>query len=638
MRLVTTAALGAAVVALSAAIHRVDHQPLAGRRAAALAKVLLRFDPETADRLVVERGDAKTVMERRGEDWFFAEPEQDRVDAVAAAAVLDRLNHLGVVDDLGSSGVAPDPAVLGLAGERAIRITVSGKGSGGAGGFSETAVLGIEAPRTGSIYARRDDGRAGKEAEGVAFVVDGNPRPWLEDPLEAMRDRRALGAPVGALTELAIRTASGDLALRRRIEPPAQDWALVSPLASWADREAMDRLLAALASLRIDEVSGPAEGISVPDEIPEGAALVQAKVHGADRPLLLYLREVRKAEDGTPLLELRASDRPHAYRLASGFLGLLPGSPDELRDRRLARLPQDRLAAIRIQSGVDPDVDLRAERGAQDVSWKVVLGNRLVAANGQEVNRLVATLNETEVLDFAGNKEEELERFGLRRPHRRLLFQLEVPGEAGPDGTPGPARELVRVLHLGSPADEPQRLFANFEGEPYAYELDPSFLSAIPTHPVKWKSLKVLTFNPMHLVSITRDKAEKENLKLAYDYRRDRWEVSRSGLDVTSSLDIASARRLRDRLGSLTATGWYLSLGTAYEALRSPSVEFAVVTMELDRATGEPQETIRRLRFAPSVGDLYFGQIEGSPDVFFVDRETYGDLIRDVTTTRMPAP
>ncbi len=631
MRLATTAALGAAVLVLSAAIHRVDRKPLAGKHAAALAKVLVRFEPESIDRIELVRGGSRTVLVKRSGAWFFTEPEQDRVDAVVATALLDRLNHLGIVDDLEGSGEKPELAPLGLAGDQAIRVILSG-GEGEGKAIREDLVLGIAAPRTGSIYARREGGAPG------TFVVDGNPRPWLESPLEAMRDRRVLGAPAGAVTQLVIRQASGEVALQRRIVPPVQDWALVAPITSWADREAMDRLLTALGSMQIEEVvSGAAPSEAIPNPLPEGAAVLQARVHEVEQPLTIFLRQVGEAADGRPLLEVRASDRPAVYRLASDFLAGLPESANALRDRRLARIPAEFLEAIKIQSRVDPLVDLRAERGGANVSWKVVLSNKLTPAKQSEVNQLVTSVNEAAIREFTSDAG-DLAAHGLKTPHRRLFFELKLPGETRPDGSPGAARALTRILNLGWPDDDPQRLFANFEGEPHVYELDPTFLNAIPTHPVKWKSLNVLTFNPMHLVSITREMPEKEHLKLVYDYRQDRWEATRSGLDVTASLDIASARLLRDRLGSLTASGWYLSLGAAYEALKTPSVEFSIVTRELDRAVGEGRETTRHIRFAPTVGDLYFGQIDGSPDVFFLDRATYGDLIRGVTTARLPNP
>lgn len=640
MRLTTTAALALIALVLGGLIRRVDEKPAAGRRAAAQANVLIRFEPDFIDSVLVERGVSKTRLGKQNGAWYFSEPEQDRVDATLALALLDRLNHLGIVEDLGSGGSTPDPVPLGVEGDRAIRVTISGKAGESGKAMKETIVLGIEAPRSGSIYARREGEDAG------LFVVDGNPRPWLESPLEAMRDRRLLSAPPNAVVQIVLRQASGEIALQRRITPPVQDWALAAPLVSWADREAMDRFLTEIASLQIGEVIKDGKpGEAIPNPLPPDAAVLQLQIYGVEQPLTLFLRKTGEGENGLPLLEARASDRPHVYRLTSDFLASLPDSPNALRDRTLARIPHEFLEAIQIQSRIDPLVDLRAERNGPTVSWKVVIGNKLVPANGGEVNDLVSSVNEAAIQRFVSDSSADLAEFGLAPPQRRLVFNLRFPGQVQADGTAGQDRKLTRVLDLGWKEGEEERLYANFEGEPHVYELDPTFLNLIPTHPVKWKSPNVLTFNPMHLKSITREKADKENLKLDYDYRKDLWTASRSGIDVSPSLDITSARRLRDRLGSLTATDWYLTLGPAIEALQEPAVTFTIVTAELDRAKNEPVETTRRIKFAPATSSLYFGQLEvisefaeGSPDVFLIDRDTFGDLIRDVTTPRLPVP
>lgn len=631
MRLPTTLVLAAIAILLGIVIHRVDERPVAGQRAADLARVLVRFAPDAADKITIERGPARTTLTRReGGAWFLVEPETDRADANVILALLDRLNHLGIVEEL-APGTAPEDQAIGLSGEKAIRVTVSGPPCEGTPAFSESLILGIEAPRSGSLYARRE----GKD--GAVHVVDGNPRPFLESPLETLRDRRLLGAPVGAVVQLVIRQASGEIALQRRITPPLQDWALVVPITSWANREAMDQLLTAIGGLQIGQVLPEAVAAEeIPNPLPADAVVIQAQIHGIEKPLTLFLKKTGEAENGLPLLEARVSDRPAVYQLASNFLETLPQEANELRDRTLARLPLDHLDSIKIQSRVDPLVDLRAERGAAGVNWKVALGAKLMPANQTEVTKLVNAVNEAAIQRFVSDEGGALAEYGLVPPQRSLIFQLKLPGEPRSDGSPGAPRELNRILNLGWKDEGPLHLYANFRGEPHVYELDPSFLELIKTHPLKWKSLQVLNINPMHLVSITREMPEKELLKLTYIYQEDRWEASRNGNDVTQSVDIASARRLRDRLGALTASTWYLSIANAIEALQSPSVQFTIVTRELDRAVNQSKEVTYQMKLAPLSDDLYFGQIAGSPDVFILDRATYGDLIRQVTSSRLP--
>lgn len=636
MRLTTTALLGLVAIVLALAIRRVDERPATGERAAARANVLMRFDAEIVDRIEIERGPAKAVLAKREGAWYFDEPEKDRADATLVAALLDKLNHLEIADTLRTDEEGLGPEQIGVAGDEAVRLRVSGGERDTK--VDESVVVGVEAPRSGSVYMRRESG------EKRLFVVDGNPRPWIERPLEAMRDRRLLGAPVASIVQLVIRQASGEISLQRRIAPPQQDWAIAEPLVAWADREGLDRLLSEIAALRIEEVvpDAPVEQ-SIPNPLPAGEIVFQFQVYGVETPLTIHLKVVEPGQDGTlPLFEARVSDRPLVYRFRNQILTSLPASANDLRDRTLARIPAEYLDSIWILSRTDPRVILKSERRESGMNWRVNLNNKLVAANSAEVAKLVAAINEAAIQDFASDTGENLAQFGLEPPSTQVTFNLRLPGEPLPDGSPGQVQDLSRVLKLGW-KDGEQRLFANFEGEPYVYELDPTFMNLIPTHPVKWKSLNVLSFNPIHLVSITREMPEKEKLKLDYDYRRDKWEASRNGVDVTPSLDIAAARRLRDRLGSLTASGWYLTLGPAYEALQTPTVTFTIVTRELDRATNQSIETTHIVKLAPSATKVFFGQVEsgqgeGPPDVFFLDEATYGDIIRHVTSSRAVNP
>lgn len=634
MRITTTAILGGAVIALAIVTYFVDRKPETGKRAAALANVLVRFEPEGVERIVIEKGGAKTVLMSRNGFWFFSEPEEDRADAGIVLALLDKLNHLNVVDTIAGDEAGLSPEQLGVTGDEAIKVTFTGPGEAGSGTpVNDTVIFGSVAPRTDSIYARREGD------DGGTYVVDGNPRPWLEDPLESLRDRHVLGAPVGAVVQLVIRRSKGEMSLQRRIMPPKQDWALVEPLKTWANREVLDRLLTDVGALRIEEVvKDAAPGEPIPNPLPEDAAVLQMQIYGVEQPLTVYLKEVEAKEGELPLIEVRASDRPVVYRMHSDILTKLPETANALRDRTLARIPLEYLDTIMIQSRIDPLVFLKADRSTGNASWEVKLSNKLVPANSGAVATLVNAMNEAAIQDFTSDSAEDLADYGLNPPARRVIFNLVFPGPALPDGSPGQVQEMSRVLNLGSKEGDEARLYANFDGEPYVYEVDPTFANFIPTHPIKWRSLSVLTFNPMHLKSITREMPEQENLKLNYNYQRDKWDASRSGVDVTPSLDISAARRLRDRLGSLTASGWYLSLGPAYEALQNPSAQFNIVTTELDPARGDAIEVTYLVKFAPSTTNLYFGQVEGSPDVFFLDHEAYRDLIRPVTTSRLTNP
>lgn len=630
MRLVTTGILGVTVIVLAVVTWFVDRETETASEDAKLSNVLIRFAPDQVDRIVVEKGSARTVMEKKEGLWLFSEPEEDRVDAGAIAVLLDELNHLTILDSIGSEEEGMSPQQLGIKGDDAIKITVGGPvDEKGKERFSEAVILGVETPRSNTLFAS-------EAGDDTIHAVNGNPRKWVTDPLAIMRDRRILGVPVEAIVQMVVRQSTGEIAVQRKITPPQQDWSLVKPIQAWADRELLDALLTELGALQIHEVVGNAEPAEkIPNPLPDNSAVFQIMVYGSSQPLTIYLKQVDPGDGvAPPTLEARISGRPAVYRFPSNFLTKLPESANDVRDRALARIPLEYLSSIIIQSRIDPYVYLKSEKKADGINWFVKVNDDLLPANMGEVSSLVAAMNEAAILDFASDSGEDLSQFGLNPPARRIIFQFEFPGAPDEQGNPGQVQVVERVLNLGWKEGDEQRLFANFEGENFVYELSPSVMASIPTHPLKWRSLTVLTFNPFHLESITREIEGEGTLKLTYDYTRDRWEATKNGVDVTGVLDIGSARRLRDRLGSLTAESWYLSIGQAYEALQDPIATFSIVTKELDRARGDSVQVTKRVKFA-KIGKLYYGQIEGSPDVFILDDKTFGDLRRPVTGARM---
>ena len=637
MRVSTTIALAVISIILGILIIGFNRGP--DFDDAAATNVLARFAPEGVDKIVIEKGPAKVKLLKRGE-WFFAEPEQDRADSQLIAKLLDELNHLSIIDEFGEGEQELTPTQLGVEGDQAIRIQLSGKPEDG-DEINSSLVLGAEAPRQNAIYAKRRDG---------IYVVDGNPRQWVEQPLAMLRDRRLISAPVEAIVQLGITRSTGKLALQRKITPPRQNWALIDPVQVWASPERVEELLTELSGLAIQQVVTADGGeTKIPNPLPDDAAVIQLAVFGYEKPLTVYLQQVEAPPvAGAPaIVEARISDRPGVYRFPSLILSKLPTEADEIRDRTLARIPHQFLESIFIQSRIDPDVILRSEPAAEGLRWKVAYNDELFDANRAKVAGLVAGVNEAAIQTFISDGGANFAEYGLQPPARKVTFNIKIPAQPGPDGTSIQPQALTRVLNLGWQQGEEQRLFANWEGEPHVYELDPTFVNLIATHPVKWRSLNVLTFHKIHLDSITRELPGMEKLKLTYDYKTDRWKAMRNGVEV-NTLDVLSAARLQDRLGSLRCSSWYFSIANAIKAIDNPSATFTIVTRKLDPAVGEARPKTYVLKLAPAnmvtpntSEQLYFGVLEepdsidrGLLEVFLIDHGAYGNLIRPVTTSR----
>ena len=152
MRIVTSAVLGATAIMLGVVIATMDRNSKSGAGGAEEARILTRFDNELVDRITLKNVDKQVIIERKGNYWFFTEPEMDRADAGAINALLDQLNHLDTVDTMGDEGETLSPNDMGIEGDQAIDVVVEGPvEEDSKKRFKNSVTLGVEAPREASI-------------------------------------------------------------------------------------------------------------------------------------------------------------------------------------------------------------------------------------------------------------------------------------------------------------------------------------------------------------------------------------------------------------------------------------------------------------------------------------------------------
>lgn len=642
MRLTTTLALFLVSVVLGVVLGVSERSPTgpAGGESEG-GTLLLRLDPDKVEKIEIVQGTAKTGLLKRQGFWFITEPEADRADPEAMRSLLDILAHLSVRDVLeegettGGGGLSP--AALGLEGDAAIAVTLHSRDSHGAV-ESQTVVLGQAAALDNTIYACRE-GDVPREAKQPHVVV-GNPRRYLEKAAETLRDPHLLLIPAEAITQVGLRLPGGEVEAMRQILPQPTAWRLSRPIASRADLDLMDRLVSGVTSLRVEKVLAP-RGLELPapgEPMPEGTLVVELRLHGIEQPLTLTLRPAPEAPgDATPpagaapALAATVSDRPATYLVRTELPAFVPSDPKGFRDSRLTRLPAALIRQIEIKSREDPDVVLEAKTGREGFLWYSHRNGEQELADQNEVNAFIDAVNREKILDFVSDSPAQVGTYGLNPPALTVTFGIAQPVPGDPQAPP---KIVPYTLLLGSTNES--TLFANFSGEPFIYSLSPAFRSRIPTHPLKWRNLKVLSFSRINLLQIRREiPGQPESvLELDYQYETDSWSGSQAGQPLGERLDDIIAGRVSELLGSLTATDWLIALSSAYQALSQPSAQVSVKVKQFDRATRTSQTVERRFKFAPAAGGYYYGIEEGYPDVFLVNGETYRELMTPIFRTR----
>jgi len=604
-------------------------------------KVLARFQPGTIGEIRISSKQGEAVIVRRDKLWFFEKPVEDRADKTAVMALLDLLSHLSIRDSLSAKEIAEDPRLsdqeLGFTEENSIKVSLVLETGG-----EQSLILGKPSPMANTIYARPGGNGSGP---GITYVVDGNPEKYLEQPATALRDQTLLDAPPGAISGLTIRTAKETITLARGTAKGNGGWMMAAPLATRANEDLVEKIIAQLSALRVQQaLDAKTAPNAMPSPVPDGGVVFELQVLGQDGAVSVFLAPAKTkapAGDGkkaAPLLEARVSDRPAAFSVRSAILEELSISANTFRDPHLARIPIQLLHSIVIQTRDNPNVVLTAMPPANgQITWSSDRNGKREAANLSKIIRLMEAVNEEPVLGFVADTNADPSLYGLDHPFTAVTFNVfqPAPKDSGADPPPdaGPVpRQIQRTLHLGMVGDDSSKLFGSFDDEPHIYQLPPSFRNQVPPDPMKWKSPKVLNFSLISLRGIKRNVAEQPPLQLDYDYTRDQWTASKGDKDVSDLIDRRIALKLASTLGSLTAQDWITTSQLAYQALDEPSLAFTIVVEEIDPAIGQTHNVSHTLKFAPTQVGFHYGSLDNSPDVFLVDRDTYRELVRPLTT------
>jgi hypothetical protein len=321
----------------------------------------------------------------------------------------------------------------------------------------------------------------------------------------------------------------------------------------------------------------------------------------------------------------------------------LPRALEQFRFPNLIEFNRDAVAKVVIESREDPTVVLQSDgRG-----WNLLNHGDGMPANGERLKRLLDALLAEPVLDFRSNSLADLGRFGLDRPDVRLsiitssidadvydayqreLHQAQLQGR-DPADVPAPdikVEDHILAFRLGPDGI----LNANLAGTPFVYGIDPALLSSsIPTHPLKWRDLQLLSFSLFETRGIEIAEAGMPEIQLTYDYLQNRWSASLGGSQGNLPVNARRAERLAGVLGNLRARDFLTSRTAAYQALQHPSCVVKIRTA----GRGGPEETLRTLRLAAAVREaeveFYYGQFDGDPDVFVLDAQTYERLVSPV--------
>jgi hypothetical protein len=173
----------------------------------------------------------------------------------------------------------------------------------------------------------------------------------------------------------------------------------------------------------------------------------------------------------------RLPDRNSVIEVDKSFADLLEIAPNDLRDRKIARLNPDLIDRIAIEKSGQPRILL----GRTEDHWTFLQPDNS-PANGNAVNRLIETINQSAVANFISDTATDLARYGLDQPSLKLVFSSyssENTAEANAGET------VLSTLVFGK--SENGVTYARLEEEPYVFSVSNDVVAAIPATDLQFR-------------------------------------------------------------------------------------------------------------------------------------------------------
>ncbi len=608
MRLRTTLLLLILVIALSAAIVGIERFLPTTRELLEMKKGPVRFDRTKITQIEIDSSGGDGVsLSWDGAKWWVRRPFNDLADPEKVAKLLSELSGIGWINrvhqaEFDADGWTrtqfdkPHHTVRLVAGSENI-LNLS---------------LGAQSPIEGSHYLSIAPLKEGEET--VRYVAKTTLPYLLKTIPHDWRDGKLLRLLADYVLNVKLVQAGGQIELARANE--RAPWMLVKPLSTRGSKERISEMLSTLLNLSITEVAEPVTNTKSPTAVPGSAELtsenikISVAVKGLAKPFDITLTKPLKDSITTTA---QVNYRKSIFTITSKSLAALWSQPNDLRDRMLARIDKEAITTVDVTSTLGQSIHLEK----QNQSWFLKRNNRMEPANGERVVKFYEALNNFQIHEFTSDSASNLTVYGLDHPFMTASWA---------EGAAKPTKLLFGV------SKESTGFFAKYENEPSVFLVDATLLPNIPQENIKWKGLGALRFTQFSLRQISLAAGTAPPVVLKYDSTTAQWTGERAGQNITAQIDRVKADKLAGSLAKFNVQDWAGDVTNAISALQSPALRVVVTLGEPGTNMGPTRDTI--LNFAPTQTGidtaLYFGQVQGDPDVFYIARSALLELLAPV--------
>lgn len=614
-------ALIAAIATWLAALqwHQRSFDIIFGKAPVAVGKNLYtNFRPESVKSIQLYANGIRATFNLTPNGWQATTPWHDRMDPIAAVAVIQFTLGMRVEDLSHEDKVNLTQAGLG---ENGIRVVLQNDQGESLANYKlgrispwSAETENTEGPVTTLFVQPRGDQR-----DKHIYLCTGDITPMFKDGMKLLRDHRPFYFNPLTLQKINIHTQQGDLTLSR--DTPQTAWRISKPLKLPTDIKAMQALLEGLYQLRASKVSDRDE-VTLPTT---GAATKtnQISITSFGSPQETILEFFPPESPGNQEVKAIVSDRPNTvFNLPLKpqpdvvSLADLPLDVNALRDPTLTHLNVASLRAIKITPSTGQEILISR---IPPEPWMATADGKSYPANEENIYRLLKAATTTRAIKFESDAATDFTPWGLDRP----ILNLKFIAQEG------------NTLELRFGINAKGEYFVNRLGTPTVMRVESSLIESFPFKPHEWKHSRLWSIDPYNLRQLVFSKPNEKPLVLKYSFNEESWMAESGDQDLTAKLMPSRANYMLSALEQLKVNRW-LPAGDplAIKALANPALQITETEKSTDEEGGESGFILRTLSLAPVTqgpyAGMHYGSINSDLHPFLIDPETYGKITTEL--------
>ena len=588
MKLRTTLALLAVAIALGGIIFGLDRCSQSTRERQHRSAYLGQFNQRDIRGFTIQNENELIRVQADGDEWKMIAPWKDDADVTVIDQLLDALQALrsdDTITDLGKGekkrGLLKD---FGLNKPR-LRFRLEGEKMPGEFQFGQDAAV------RGKCYLRVAD-------DDAVYVVSDDLKNIVSKRAEDFRDHRMTPFLTTLIRRAIFRVDGGEIELSKEQD----NWLLQRPIKARASNDAVVDLLTKINQTEVVNFLSDQKG-----------AAPSLGLDSPSRAVTLFGGDDSKVEIslGNPvpshpdLIYAQLPQRNCVVEVRKELGTLFDITPNDLRDRKIARLNADIIDRVTIEKPDQPDLVL----GRQENRWRF-LSSTASLANANSIATLIQMLNEGDIQKFVSDTATDLTKYGLDRPFLKIVFSSyssENTAEANAGET------VLTTLAFGN--SDGGFTYARVEQEPYIFSITDKFINDLPTSELNFRTLDILELRRGELESVHIDKPGQDPIDLV---RGDKGQWVIKG-KVTQQNE-AEIQTFLNTLASLRATAWMES--SKWEQ----SVDRPSLIVQIRYQSGETDRELELKFGGTNPENKHYGTSTEQTGTFLLDNEQFGRL------------